>query len=197
MEICVRPLIIDATEPTTFGRRTADTRSLLRHQRGGAELNCVHLHVRLCNVIEIGLVPGVTARVVHTVSQKYYRFSSRDAGHFPIKGKIDPVVQPRAPASLDIGNGLSQLFLVVGWSSQCLNVIGERNNKSSIVGAHLIDQSDCRILYVSDLKNCGVTVVDQQRYSKRPIDRGKISELLLNAVFEYMKILAAQCGHVL
>src|SRR5258708_29608706 len=114
-----------------------------------------------------------------------------------MRGKSAPFIYPRPPASLDIGNGLSQLFLVVGRSSQCLDVIGERNNKRSIVGAHLINQTDCRILYVSDLKNCAVTVVDQQRYSKRPIDRGTITELLLNAVFEYMKILAAQGSHVL
>src|SRR6185295_19845 len=102
MKVGVGALIVDATETTSFRRRTAHASSPLRHTRKGAELNCVYLHVRFSDVVDVSLVVGVAARVIHTVSQKDHRSSPLDAGQFAIERQIECIVQTRSSARFDI-----------------------------------------------------------------------------------------------
>ena len=102
MKVGVGALIVEATETTPFRRWTADTASLFRHAGKGAELNCVYLHVRFSDIVEVSLVVGVAARIIDTVSLKDYRSSPLDAGQFAIERQIECIVEPRAAARFDI-----------------------------------------------------------------------------------------------
>src|SRR6185295_14719409 len=77
------------------------------------------------------------------------------------------------------------------------HVVGKRNHERAIVRAHLVDKRDGRVANVLQIKQRRTTRVDQECDCEWIVDGSEVRDLLLDAVFENLEVLAPQRRHKL